>query len=606
MPNVALIDERELKQLLSDRARETEARSRLRDWLDSSAKTTTYKQWLHCLPAGSVRQPVAIVASFTVETIAPFFEVEAYLSGWCPATRYVQYAQWQNVLLDPFLLGTDPLRGVAVLVDDSELLRASSRDVSAAVKHLEALVTAFRARVPTPLFLGLIESPPVTHAIAFGENWGRGRSSLLSELRRGIAEFAERVPDTHLFDARPAGGQWYDARGFFATRSVFKHGALPGVARSIARSMACLFRPRRKVLVVDLDNTLWGGIVGEDGIDGLALGTEWPGSAFVEFQSQLQRLRETGILLAICSKNNETDGRSVFERRREMVLRWNDFSAHRINWKDKASNLIETAEELGVGLDSLVFADDNPTECALVRSALPQIEVVELGQDPSDFMNRVLRTQAFDTLHVSEEDRGRAQSYIAQAQRDSAQSRLTDLDGFLADCNLRLTIRPAEPKAVERIHQLIGKTNQFNFTLERLSKDRIQVLATLGNALFSASLSDRFGDYGLIGVLYLETAGEEMWISNLVLSCRALGRRVEDALLAFSRELAVAGGQRRLRVTCIRGPRNQQVLEYLEKVGFSTTELDDARVDCTLDLDAGVLAWPKYVHMDYSDEETMA
>jgi FkbH-like protein len=426
-------------------------------------------------------------------------------------------------------------------------------------------------------------------------------------MRAGVAKLAEQMPDIHLFDLYPralGSGDWYDSIGFLATQSVFTHKALPFVARNIARNMACLFRPRRKVLVLDLDNTLWGGVVGEDGMDKIALGTGWPGSAFVEFQRELKELRSTGILLAINSKNNEADARAVFEQRPEMALDWDDFSARRINWNDKATNLTEIADELGIGLESVVFADDSPMECALVRRALPQVEVVEVGPDPRFFMECILRTQAFDTLRVSEEDRIRAQSYAEETVRRSARAQVADLESFLADCDLRLTISPADPNTVERIHQLLGKTNQFNFTLDRPSKDRVQTLAVHGNTLFGVNLADRFGEYGLVGVMHLEPAGEELRILNMALSCRALGRFVEDAMLAFSREVALADGISRLRVTYVRGPRNQQVLSYLDKVGFSMTELDSSRVDCSFDLGKhGALLWPKHVRVSHPLQE---
>jgi FkbH-like protein len=289
-----------------------------------------------------------------------------------------------------------------------------------------------------------------------------------------------------------------------------------------------------------------------------------------------------------------------------MVLGWDDFSAHRINWNDKPANFVAIAEELGLGLDSFVFADDSPMECALVRSALPQVEVVELSADPSSFMNRVLRTQAFDTLHVADEDRSRAASYAAEAGRRALQAQVTDLETFLASSDLRLTIRAAGPETSERIHQLISKTNQFNLTLERLPKESVQALAARGNMLFSAALSDRFGEYGLIGALHLEPTGDAMLIANMVLSCRALGRGVEDAMLAFAREIASADGLRRLQVVCSRGPRNQQVFDYLRNVGFAMTELDDGRVDCRLELSDGALPWPGYVRVDYPQVEATA
>jgi FkbH-like protein len=599
--------ESELQQLLLDPGRQVHARASLRDILDSAPRTMTYKQWLARLPAPAPTQParaVQLLSSFTLETLEPFLQVEAYVSGWRAQTRYVQLGRWQNALVAPATAHEQPAATV-LLLHDAELL---GNDFGVApddaVSRLRALLTTWRAGTAKPLFLGLVQAPPGAHRLAFDKHVGHGAAR--AALMRGVVELAHQLQDVHLLelDADSLGvAPWFDATGHLATRSVFAHRALPAVARVLARHLACLFRPRRKVLVLDLDNTLWGGVVGEDGVDGLALGQDYPGNAYLGLQRLALDLRGTGVLLALASKNNEADALAVFEQRPEMLLQPAHFSARRINWTDKPANLVAIAQELGLGLDALVFADDSAIECALVREALPQVEVVELGKDPARFVDRVLRTQAFDALHVSGEDRQRADSYAAEAHRHELRATVTDMASFLADCQLRLALQPAIPSTLDRMHQLLGKTNQFNFSLQRPGKDSLQGLMEQGQRLYSASLADRFGDYGLIGVLQLAQDGRVFRIENLVLSCRALGRGVEDAMLAHAHSLARAAGCTRLAVRAVRGPRNQQVLEYLDNAGFVRISDSDGGVEFEIATAPDGLPWPSFVTVQLHEPE---
>ena len=601
------MDEPELQKLLLDAGRQVQARAALRDVLDAAPRTLTYKQWLARLPLADTqdRRAVTLLSSFTLETLEPFLQVEAYASGWRVKPSYVQFGQWQNALLQPAGAKNDASAAWVLLLHDAELLGEDfSTPAVEAVARLQALLNAWRAHSAKPLFLGVVQAPQAAHGLALDHH--TGRAAQRAAFVHGLRALVDSLEDTHLLDLDAATlgvANWFDATGFLATRSVFAHRALPGVARSLARSLACLFRPRRKVLVLDMDNTLWGGVVGEDGVDGLALGQEYPGSAYLKLQRMALELRSTGILLALASKNNEADAFAVFERRPEMLLKPEHFSAWRINWQDKASNIAAMAQQLGLGLDALVFADDSPIECALVRQALPQVEVVELGKDPAKFVDQVLRTQAFDVLHILDEDRQRAQSYAAEAGREQLKAQVTDLSSFLADCQLRLSLQPATAATLDRIHQLMGKTNQFNFSLQRHSKEALQGLMEQGQCLYSATLTDRFGDYGLIGILHLQQAGDVLEIANMALSCRALGRGVEDTMLAYAQGRAAAAACTRLVVHVARGPRNQQVLEYLDNSGFARVADSEKEVLFEIATADADWPWPPYVAVQLKDVE---
>lgn len=591
-----------LQVLLLDPVRQLEARGRLRDILTGSPTTMTYLRWLRRLPRAEAARPVAVLSSFTSETLTPFLEVEAYISGWWPRLEFVQYGQWQNALRDPEVLRGWPFHACTLLLHSEELLPLGAESSAAGIEVLSTGLRAFRETHSMPVFLGIFPDPPGIGGLPYGDTMSRGRTAEMNKLNAAIVSVVRELADMHVLDIPACTGRigdaWHDRSTFLKNLSLVSHRAMPLVAREIARALACLFRPRRKLLALDLDNTLWGGIVGEDGVDGLEIDNEWPGSAYLSFQRQLRALRSSGILLALDSKNNEADAKEVFRSRSEMVLSWDDFSARRVNWQDKATNLVEIAEELGLGLDSFVFADDNPMECALVRETLPQVEVVELGADPSRFMERILQTQAFDTLSLSQEDTQRAESYRAESRRREFQSATTSLESFLSRSELGMVIRPGEEQTLNRIQQLTSKTNQFNISLERLSMAQVRELAAAGS-VFTATLSDRFGDYGLIGVLYFRDGEGVFELRNLLMSCRALGRNVEGAMLAFAGEVARFRGYEVMETRYVKGPRNQQIKDFLKKVGFEFLVEDNSSVRCALQLKEGTLPWPPYIQVDY-------
>ena len=608
------MSDRQLEELLGNHERQIEARALLREQLDANPTTLGYLKWQAKLPAAAQSRAISCIASFTIETIQPFLEVEAYLSGWRPALSFVQYGQWRNALVDPGAQGIDGSEACVLLLHTDEVFPRNtvhqSDDAIDVAAELTGLIDAFRSRCATPMFVGVASALLSRSAFAYGDVQSHGESAAVVAFRSRLAAHIAELDDVHMLDLAgwtdEIGSGWHDPKGYLANLSLISHRALPNVARGIARSLGCLFRPRRKLLVLDLDNTLWGGIVGENGPEGIDVGEDWPGSAYVAFQNDLRAIRESGVLLAINSKNNEADARAVFESRPEMVLGWDDFAARRINWENKAANLVGLADELGFGLDSVVFADDSPAECALVRTSLPQVEVVELGDDASQYTQRILSTGAFDTLRLSREDTQRADGYQAERARAAAQAEIANLDTFYAGLELRFEIRPVDHQTIERAHQLFGKTNQFNLSLERRSRKDVVDLAANERRLFIGSLTDRFGDYGIVAVMHVRESGDALLIEDLLISCRALGRLVEETLLAFARCEAERRAMKRLSAQFVAGPRNQQVPTLFDRSGFTVVERDDAGILFTIDLDDDCLPWPEHVAVDTNGQKAEA
>jgi FkbH-like protein len=353
-----------------------------------------------------------------------------------------------------------------------------------------------------------------------------------------------------------------------------KHEIHPRAAESYGEQVARVIGAERgqssKCLVLDLDNTLWGGVIGEDGLEGIELGQgSGNGEAFVEFQRYAQQLAERGVILAICSKNDEADALGPFLKHPEMVLKREEIACFVANWSDKATNLRYIANTLNIGLDSLVFADDNPVERELVRRELPTVAVPEMPEDPALYVQTIASAGYFEALRVTGEDTVRGQLYRANAEREKLKETVTDMSGYLESLDMALTVQPFDGVNLARVTQLINKTNQFNLTTKRLTE--VDVLARMNDPeviTLQARLSDRFGDNGIIAVLIARISGAEAVIETWLMSCRVLGRRVEEGCLSALVEACAARGAKRLTGEYHATAKNGLVREMYRGLGF--------------------------------------
>lgn len=327
---------------------------------------------------------------------------------------------------------------------------------------------------------------------------------------------------------------------------------------------------RKKCLVLDLDNTLWGGVLGEDGIDGIRIGGDYPGKAFRHFQEALLELGKSGVILAACSKNNEADVMDAWERHPGMLLRKEHFSAWRINWTDKAANIRALAEELNIGLDSMVFVDDSPGERELVRQALPAVSVPEFPAQPYGLPRFFagLVNGYFKVYAVTDEDRHKTEQYRANAQRAQAQSGFTDFRAFLESLQMRLAVAEADAFSIPRVAQMTQKTNQFNLTTRRYTEPDLRQKLAEGARIYTIAVSDRFGDNGITGCMIIEH-GE---IDTLLLSCRILGKGIETAFLRAIQNRLLAEGTPRLKAAYVPTAKNGQAADFYDRCGFALAE----------------------------------
>jgi FkbH-like protein len=394
---------------------------------------------------------------------------------------------------------------------------------------------------------------PATESFGYlGNKLDGGRRRVIEVLNRGLWDHAPgfvSIVDTPELQ-RAIGTAWEDAAQWAQYQQHPATSALPELAESVAAHIRAVVGLTRKVLVTDLDNTLWKGVIGEDGVAGIEVGPGTPaGEAHLQLQVYLKELRERGVVLAVSSKNNPEDARQPFEEHAGMALKLDDFAAFRANWDDKAENIRRIAQELSLGLDSFVFIDDNPLEREWVRSQLPDVAVVELGPSIFQWVREIDRGRHFFALTLSAEDVARAKQYQQQSARETLRSAYGSMDEFLQQLRLEASVEPVSPANLARVTQLINKTNQFNLTTRRYTEAQIaqwmNESRSDGNVWLGAfQMSDRFGSYGLIGVLICRETGSHAWeIDTWLMSCRTLGRQMEkfmfDRLLDAAREREV-------------------------------------------------------------------
>ena len=361
-----------------------------------------------------------------------------------------------------------------------------------------------------------------------------------------------------------------DPRGWFESKQPFSPDFQVMVAKEVAHIVGGLRKGTKKVVVLDLDNTLWGGVIGDDGMDGIEIGDTSPrGEAFKAFQAYLKSLSTRGILLAVCSKNDHDKAVEPFEKHPEMVLRMKDFVSFKANWDPKSDNLRRIAQDLNLGLDSFVFVDDNPAEIEIVRQFVPEVEMVLVGPDPSQYVQQLQDGRYFEALNITREDAERVGQYQMEAQREQLLESCTDMASYLRSLDMTGVIAEFQSVDVPRIAQLINKSNQFNLTTRRRSEQEIRALmGDPSHVGFTVRLADRFGDHGLISVVICSISGGCMDVDTWLMSCRVLKRQVEEEVVNEIVRLASEFNCHRVTGRYIRTAKNDMVSDLYPRMGF--------------------------------------
>lgn len=397
-----------------------------------------------------------------------------------------------------------------------------------------------------------------------------------------------RICDLEYLAYRLGGLAARDERSWYESKQPCSPALMVEVAREVAHLIVSLKRATKKVLVLDLDNTLWGGVVAEDGLEGIELGDTSPrGEAFKAFQKYIASLKERGVLLGVCSKNDYAKAAEPFEKHPEMALRLEDIVSFKANWEPKSDNLRVMAKELNLGLDSFVFVDDNPAEIEIVRQFAPEVTTILLCPDPAGYVAQLQDCRLFEPRTITAEDAERTGQYRSDVQRKELQDSFTNMDSYLESLAMEAVISEFTPVDVPRLSQLINKSNQFNLTTRRRSEAEVTaVMNDPGHVGYSVRLKDRFGDHGLISIIIGKKNGEALHIDTWIMSCRVLKRQVEEEVLNELARLALARGCARLEGVYLPTSKNEMVRDFYSRMGFSLTRENGTGREFELQLDA--------------------
>ena len=541
---------------------------------------------------------LAILRSFTVEPMVPMLRAGAFAAGIDLTIQVGEFNAYAQEILD----GDSALYRFA---PDAVILAATITGIG----QLRDLVSVFRSRSQAHLIVHGVESPVFPGAGLLDAQSETGDADHVWQLNREIRSLARSTRGVYFLDydalvARYGRLGWRDQRKWHTVRLPIRAEHLAHMAREWMRFLHPLTGKVAKALVVDLDNTVWGGVIGEDGMDGIQLGDEYPGAAYRELQEAMLDLHRRGILLAICSKNNPHEAMEALTRHPGMVLRPEHFAAMRINWNDKAQNLRDLAEELKIGLEAVAFLDDNPVERKRIREALPEVSVIEMPASPSDYAQALREAPVFERLALSEEDRRRGDYYAAQRRRTVAERAASTKEDFYRSLRQEAEIAAVTPATLARVAQLTQKTNQFNLTTRRCTEQQIAALATDPSwRVLSIRIADCYGDNGLVGVAMTHDRDDACEIDAFLLSCRVIGRTVETALLAHLAEAARARGLRRLEGWFVRTKRNLPAAAFYREHGFQLAREDGAGSLWSLDLSLRTVACPEWIKVTTSGAE---
>lgn len=606
------------------------ASSTIKAKLDQLRNSPTYSEYMHVSNVlddekntitGMPTLKVAILRNITVETLIPVIKGEIALLGFHPE---IYLGDFDTVAWDVMETNSKLYEFKPDIIIICQWLTALSPDivsrfcsltpnmrqeaVERVMNHHCEMLASVRKKTNAPVLINNFPLPDYTSLGIVDSQEMYHQVNTMTHLNQKLLQGIKAWTDVYLVDfmklfARIGSSQGIDERYWHIGRAPLGRQALIPVGQEYARYIRALTGKTKKCLVLDCDNTLWGGIIGEVGRHGIQCGDAYPGSCYQAFQREILNLYDRGILLAICSKNNEQDVLDVLRNHPGMVLKEQHFVAWQINWDDKATNILAITRELNIGLDSIVFADDNPFEGGLIRDQLPDVEVIDLSGDPSTFRAKLLSKGFFDSLTLSQEDTQRSKMYVDNKERKQIFENSACLEEYLNKLDIVVDIGTPNDAAIGRVAQLTQKTNQFNTTTQRYTEGQIRLY--VGDPtydVFFMSLRDRVAELGIIGVAIVRYLGNIAEIDSFLLSCRALGRKVEEALLAHVLTIARDKGCISVIGSYTPTEKNSQVADFYTRCGFERAENEGNTIKWKISLEQEKFSAPTWIKINKIDK----
>ena len=533
---------------------------------------------------------IAYLANFTIDSLARYTGALGLCEGLILGEYIGPYNQYFQELLNPksglstfdpdIILLTLSMRGLSPKIAEHfleltiEQRKEERKRIVASIREWAELATS---RTQATILISNFSRPKFLQAGIADYQLDYGETEFYYELNLHLLKEFKKESRVYILDLDQLLSSYGKSHAdnpkmFYLAKMEWAEGFSASIANEIIRYAKAVKGMTKKCLVLDLDNTLWGGIVGEAGASGVKVEKGDPeGEAYLDFQLAVRHLKQRGIIIAISSKNNEDDALEVFTKRPDMPLNKDDFTIRRINWEHKHKNVQEIADALNIGTDSLVFMDDNPVECGMMREMLPEVKTIQLTSDPSGHANSLRSLNEFEKLILTEEDRVKNEHYRQNIQREECKRKVGSLNDFFMSLETTVVISKANEDNIARVHQLFNKTNQFNLTTKRYSITEVQTFLTAEDwELTVTRVSDRFGDSGLVGLCLIKLNNKSAVIDSFILSCRVMGRGVETAMMnRIKTDFILSRKVERLIADYYPTKKNIPVQSFYDQQGFT-------------------------------------
>mgnify|MGYP001052224790 CR=1 FL=1 len=559
---------------------------------------------------------VALLGSFTIDPLGMYIDIKSRLVGLYPEVYIGPFNQYQQEILDngSKLYAFKPdvvilaVQAESLLGGDffSEFVKASGKEQyqTEIIDQFEKLLSLLTSRIDALILVNNFMVPSFTPLGILDNKVDMGLKSFFYGLNQKLTDLYKESNQVYVVDLEGVASKHGKSRClnfqmYYRGSFVFGESFLPVIADEYMGYIKALKNLSRKCIVLDLDNVLWGGIIGEDGFEGIRLGKDSPGNAYVDFQRLLLSYYNRGIILAINSKNNYEDAIKVIREHPHMVLREKHFAAMRINWQDKIQNMIELAKEIDIGLDSMAFVDDNPREREQIKQALPQVLVVDMPASPFLYRQALESLNDFNVLALTEEDKMRGEMYYARRMRKQLEKSMVSLEYFLRSLEMKVAIKHADDFSLPRIARLVNKTNQFNLTTRRYTDIEIEKMRKNRDEfhIYSLQVIDKFGDEGIVGVAIVRKEPQTWILDSFLMSCRVIGRKVETAFLA-----KIVADARKKGISTIVGDyiptqKNAPVKGFYSDHGFEKFQQEGDLSRWRLDLTRSTVKMPEWLEV---------
>ena len=581
----------------------------MKTWLREVSFTDIKKELPEMLKTINDTVRISILRNIVIEPIEEYLKFFCASIGLRAECRFSQFnAVYQSIHNSEEVINSDTEIIVILLklenISRNLALRACTlhkkqirQEQKNILLFLNSVFGAIRKKTSAIILFHLFEMPSYP-AYGILDYQGKHQLRAIQDLNNALLLMKEEFNNLYFIDnnsllERIGAETMYDYRLWHIAQAPYTNAALREMAWEECKFIRAAKGKVKKCLALDCDNTLWGGIIGEDGIKNIQLGTEYPGSCFYELQEEILNLYHRGVLLALNSKNNERDVWEIFEKHPHMLLKKRHFACWKINWQSKHENLQQIARDLDIGLDSIVFLDDSSFELNLVKKYLPQVEIIHLPEQFSDYRNTLQKCGLFDSYVLSQEDKKRTKMYQVESLRKQHKENFQNIDDYLRSLKIELTISRADEFSIPRLAQLTQRTNQFNLTTHRYSENQIEKMSKdKRNTILYVKYKDRFGESGIVGMAIVELLGKEACLDSFLLSCRVIGRKVENALLYYCAQIAKYKKCGKLFGIYCKTEKNSIVEDFYPQMKFDLVKSNTKETIFGLDLRKSILPIP--------------